>query len=99
MGKTKKENGTAESCALQGNGGRKNALHVRVGKTVSFGNREEKTNDACIHIDFGRKYAYLCRETGGRIWTGVAKTSVEKAEGVKNFDEADALYFRLLGLR
>ena len=72
MVEEKKENGTAESCALQDNGGRKNALHVRVGKTVSFGNRGEETNDACIHMDFRRKYAYLYREMGGgRIWTGV----------------------------
>ena len=101
MVETKIENRTVQALvgAVQNNGGRKKALHVRVGKTISFGNRGEKCNDVCIHIDCKRKYAYLYRETGGRIWAGVAKTSLQEAERVKNFEEADALYFGLLGLR
>ena len=62
----------------------------------SFGNRgpNEITHDALIHITFKRKYAYIERESKGRIWLAVGKVPKEEARKVKNFEEADRLYDR-----
>jgi len=62
----------------------------------SFGNRgpDKKTHDNLVHITFKRKYAYIERESKGRLWLVVGKVSIAEARKVTTFEEADRLYDR-----
>jgi len=64
-------------------------------KTYSYGNRNEKFNDVCIHVSEERKYVYVFRETAMHVWSAVGRILKSDYIIPADFHEANLLYFRL----